>query len=308
MYKEKYLKYKIKYTALKNQLGGNPFSFLEQGITEPYYEKINYFLKIYYDGRERAPEENNYIIYYSPSEIKLVSITVIRKDTQLYESEVSPLHLTYDNEQFIITLFIQILDQAIYRVIQLKSIADITSLYNEIIVQLETSSDQIGECKKIIRYLILIKRIMYERRETADDHEKLNELITLLNNFIKEFTKLINTIKSKSDTDINEEKQLARQTDERRTREEIQIQQVKEYPLIQPQDKLTPFEEYKELKIYYRKIDAYENQGNQIYSYVESRKHHEQRKTKEISIRKQKAERYEEGELGNNDYRDDDEY
>jgi hypothetical protein len=301
MYKEKYLKYKTKYTALKNQLGGNPFSFLEQGITEPYYEKINYFLKIYYDGRERAPEENNYIIHYSPSEIKLVSITVIRKDTQLYESEVSPLHLTYDNEQFIITLFIQILDQAIYRVIQLKSIADITSLYNEIIVQLEKSSDQIGECKKIIRYLILIEMIMHERRETADDHEKLKELITLLNNFIKKFTELINTITSKSETDINKEKQLARKTDENRTHDEIQVQQ---YPLIQP---LTPFEDSEELKIYYRQIVAKENQGNQIYSYLESRKEHKQRIYRRQRERQRERQRQEDGAFGpyDNDYRED---
>jgi hypothetical protein len=187
-------------------------------------------------------------------------------------------------------------------VIKLKSIADITSLYKEIIVQLEKSSVQIDVCKKIIRYLKLIKRIMHERLETADDHEKLKELIKLLNSFIKEFTELIDTITSKSETDINEEKQLARKTDEKRTRDEIQVQ---EYPLIQP---LTPFEDSKEFKIHYRQIEAHENQGNQIYSYIESRKQHEQRKTKEIYIRKQKEERDKEGELGNNDYRDNDDY
>jgi len=44
-YLEKYLKYKTKYTALKNQLGG---SFLEQGKPEPYYEKIKYVKKKIY--------------------------------------------------------------------------------------------------------------------------------------------------------------------------------------------------------------------------------------------------------------------
>ena len=308
MYKEKYLKYKTKYTALKNQLGGAPFFFLEQDKTVPYYEKIKYVKKKFFNFFP----ETFYIIYYSHNEIKLVRILFKKNDKTnvYYEVEVPSLHLSYDNDnkQFIITLFIptildsmnySILDPMKYWVRKLISIDDIKNLYKNIIKQLQ-SYDQIYRCEEIVKCLELIKSIMLNRLDKETDY--VIKLITLLDSFMKEFNLLLQTIDFKSLPAINKEKEEAIQNYNLIV--DTDIMQVQDYPPIQ--EERIQFEDEDKLKETYKEILSPEDY-DQIIKY---RQEMIQQQQQLESRRKLKAERDKEGAYGpyHNDYRDDDEF
>jgi hypothetical protein len=305
MYKEKYIKYKTKYTALKNQLGGTEFSFLKQGETVPYYEKINYVKKKFSEF-----EEIFYIIYYSHNEIKLVRI-LFKKDDKAnvyYEVEVPSLHLSYENEQFIITLFIPtISDSMKYWVIKLTSIDDIKILYDNIIKQLNWS-DQRNTCKEILKYLELIKLIMSNRQDNEMNHVK--KLITLLDSFMEKFTMLVSEIDYKPLPDINKEKEEAIKKYDLIVDKDIMP--VEEYSLIQ--EKRIPFKDKDKdkLKETYKEISSPKDR-DKITKYREENLEYQklleqQRKNQELLEQQRKnkdrikKERQEDGELEDNNY------
>jgi hypothetical protein len=293
MYKEKYIKYKTKYTALKNQLGGTEFSFLKQGVTVPYYEKINYVKKKFSEF-----EETFYIIYYSQNEIKLVRI-LFKKDDKAnvyYEVEVPSLHLSYENQQFIIKLFIPtISDPMKYWVRNLTSIDDIKSLYDNIIIQLDFLN-QINTCKEILKYLELIKLIMLNRQDNETNHVK--KLITLLDSFMEKFTMLVSEIDYKPLPELNKQKEEARQKYVPTVDKDIML--VQEYPLIQ--EKRIPFKDEDKIKESYTDISLPKDR-DKITKYreenLEYQKLLEQQHKNQERIKKEQKE---DGELVDNNY------
>ena len=301
MYKEKYIKYKTKYIALKNQLGGNPLSFLEKGKKEPYYEKINYRIKVPF-----AINETFYIIHYSQNEIKLVNILFNKGNPFIKGNEVegnedevegSALHLSYENETFIITLFIpNILDPTKYRIIKLN-IADIESdsFYMEIIVYHPYTRDL---CLEIIKRLKLIKLIMLDRQgKDSDDDIKINELITLLDSFINEFHKLIEKIDSMSNLKIDEIRKEAIDNYNLKNHKEEML--LSAYQPIQSQPTQFKREDYKAISSPedIEKIIRYEEEQRLISERIQSAKESKERRDKERKV---------DGPLMDNDYREDD--
>jgi len=305
MYKEKYIKYKTKYTALKNQLGGTEFSFLKQDKTVPYYEKINYVKKKFSEF-----EETFYIIYYSQNEIKLVRI-LFKKDDKAnvyYEVEVPSLHLSYEKEQeqeqeqFIIKLFIPTISEPMkYWVRKLTSIADIKILYDNIIIQLN-SSDQRYTCEEIVKCLKLIKLIMLNRQDKETDHFK--QLIKLLDSFMREFTMLVSEIDHTPLQELNEKKAKAITTYSSIV--DTDIMPVEQYLPIQ--EKRISFEDKDKLKETYTEISSPED-SDEINKYrkdliqQQQKREYTQKRKEEIE-----KERQSDGAFGpyDNNYMEDD--